>query len=489
MKIKRMPVGYGHLVVLLLLAGSPAILQNYAQGQAAVGNKAVYGVGGVVSPSQVWIDATAFCGAGGCSGSSFDFCRTLNLALQQLPTQGAIVDARGIVPSGTAPVSQNCGGNPWGSPYTTITKPSLVLLPASAILITATWTLPNNTKISGEGLNTLLKAVDPFTGTAMISMGSLDSCPSEGCSGVAVEHLFLSDQTNSMQGSLNGIVNNYSQTPSYVNDVKLINIKQTGLLVGGFGPGAIDSGPYSNINFTASSCGLNTCPVCADIEAQTRGLHSITCFGATSVMSGTAAIYVNASNNTVEDVHVENYWDGIEIGNIASLSVSNVFVSSVVGGSHGGCNNGCDTNVQNLVHVCGPSGTCQNKPTSVSDVTILQAQYSTSPPQGAALVQDDMTGTSVPAPSMPSFEAMYALGEEVAVGGGFPGFSGFNTSPGSANGGNTTGTTWGVGSASAIGTTCTTPGALYSNTLGAADSAVLVCTRSSPSGLSWQPIP
>jgi hypothetical protein len=134
-----------------------------------------------------------------------------------------------------------------------------VLFPASAILITATWTLPNNTKISGEGLNTLLKAIDPdpqhhFLGTAMISMGSLDSCPSEGCSGVAVEHLFLSDQTNSTQGSLNGIVNNYLQTPSYVNDVKLINIRLTGLLIGGSGPGAIDSGPYSNINFTASSC-------------------------------------------------------------------------------------------------------------------------------------------------------------------------------------------------------------------------------------------
>jgi hypothetical protein len=112
MKIKRMPVGYGHLVVLLLLAGSPVILQNYAQGQAAVGNKAVYGSGGVVSPSQVWIDASAFCGTGGCSGSSFDFCRILNLALQQLPAQGAIVDARGIVPSGAPPVSQNCGGNP-----------------------------------------------------------------------------------------------------------------------------------------------------------------------------------------------------------------------------------------------------------------------------------------------------------------------------------------------------------------------------------------
>jgi hypothetical protein len=197
----------------------------------------------------------------------------LNSALQQLPPQGAVVDARGIVPTNGG--AQTCGGNPWGSPYITITRPSTVLLPASNIQMASTWILPNNTKISGEGPNTELTAISNFSGTDMIDMGSSGSCPSEGCSGVAVEHLKLQDNSVSGLGSLNGIVNNFSQTPSYVNDVVLFNIGGTGILIGGplgVTPGAVDSGPYSNISFTAnnpSSCSSGPCPICVEIDAQT----------------------------------------------------------------------------------------------------------------------------------------------------------------------------------------------------------------------------
>jgi hypothetical protein len=57
---------------------------------------------------------------------------------------------------------------------------------------------------------------------------------------------------------------------------------------------------------------------------------------------------VNASNNTIEDVHLETFYDGIQIGNVASPSVvGNVVVSNV-----DAANNGSGP-VQNVVHICG----------------------------------------------------------------------------------------------------------------------------------------
>jgi hypothetical protein len=240
--------------------------------------------------------------------------------------------------------------------------PTTILLPSADIPIAKTWTLPNNMKIVGVGGssdtiatplsgNTTLTAASQFTGD-LIDMGSA-TCPTSGCSGVAVEHLFL----NGGGFDMNGIVNNWSQAQSYVNDVHLINISRTGLEIG-----APNSGPYSNIYFGAadvSTCsgGVGgSCPICVDIEAQTRGLHGITCVGTpavngsgTGTPEGDAAIYINASNNTIEDVHLEAFWDGIEIGDVASgVSVGNVVVSAVLGGgdNHYGY-------LTNMVHVCG----------------------------------------------------------------------------------------------------------------------------------------
>jgi len=68
--------------------------------------------------SGAFVDAAAFCGAGGssdCSGTSFDFCATLNTALTKLTTlspAGGVVDARGVVPVPTG--SGTGGGCPRG---------------------------------------------------------------------------------------------------------------------------------------------------------------------------------------------------------------------------------------------------------------------------------------------------------------------------------------------------------------------------------------
>jgi len=138
-------------------------------------------------------------------------------------------------------------------------------------------------------------------------------------------------------------------------------------------------------------------PLCVDIEAQTRGVHDATCIGdATDSKQPTyAAIYVNASNNTVEDVHFENFWDGIQIDD-TTTTIGNIFVANVTGGDSG-------AQPQNVVHICGskpaPSGGggagCSTHGT-VTDVIVFQSTYQN--PLTGTSVQDDVTGTSIRSP-------------------------------------------------------------------------------------------
>jgi hypothetical protein len=488
------------LGVLFLVVGSVSMLANYAQAQE--GLKAVWGASNV-QPSSVWIDASPFCG-GGCTNNT-DFCSALNQALSMLQTQypqGGVVDARGVVAPTGGPLK--CGGNPWSIP-TNITVPSTVLLPNANIKIQTTWVLPDNTKLIGSG-NTFLTATDTFVGMEMIDMGSSNSCPLGACSGVAIKDLNLSDQTTS-SGTFGGIVNQYSQTPSYVNNVNFTNIKGTGLAIAGpssMAPGAIDSGPYTNITFIANSTSSSS--VCVDIETQTRGLHGITCNGSgtTGTTPGTAGIYVNASNNTIEDVHIQGFWDGVEIGNNNS-AVGNVVVSNVEGttgqSAAQGCTNGSCA-VTNTVHICGPihSGYFSNCPLNtsatptVSDASILGATDDSgggtiSMKSSTTSIQDDVTGTSIAAPTtvptnIPWTTGIYILGEPL---GGISGASSrFTTSPSPSDPNNTGSTltpTWGVGSGLASGS-CNVPGALYSNTQGSSHSTGYVCTGQN-SAFTW----
>ena len=180
------------------------------------------------------------------------------------------------------------------------------------------------------------------------------------CSGIAIEHVNIYAATNP---GLNGIVNNYAQSSSYVNDVAFAQIECAGLVIGAIGGQAsmaANSGPYTNIDFLGLVSG-STCsgggpkvsyPLCIDIETQTKGVHSVTCIGEASTTSTApgAAIYVNASNNTVEDLHFERFWDGVQIGDVPSgTTVANVVVSNAAGGEDGGG----VKQIQNIVHICG----------------------------------------------------------------------------------------------------------------------------------------
>ena len=468
--------------------------------QAQQSYNAVWQSSSALTSSSAFVDASALCPSPGgtVDCDSVDFCYVLAQALDKVKSTSGVstsgvVDARGVLPysSGNVGGPQPCNEDPFGplgaNISSTNTFPITVLLPASTIQLEMTsgpgWTLPPNVRLVGEGEYTILKA-SGFTSGNVIDMGESGCNP---CSGISIEHVTIEGPncSSASSNSLYGIVNNYAQQSSYVNDVGFCDIGLTGITIT---QTAANSGPYSNINFTAaqagSSCitnsGVGTCPACVDIEAQTRGVRGATCIGALSKgadVSGAAAIYVNASNNTVEDVHVEGFWDGVEVGDISGTNVGNVVISNVNGATSVGYTN-------NVVHLCGTNhpngstlGTCTASGT-VTDVAIVGA---TDVEQGGGVgtndtttVEDDVTGTTLNPynnsgsgnPSSATV-ALYVLGE--SIGGGY---SRFTSNPG-ANFTSTSGSpvsTWGVGS-TAPGSSCaasatsgSVPGAVYSNT-------------------------
>jgi hypothetical protein len=453
------------------------------------GENTVYSSSGVTA-STAFIDASSFCASAGSCQAGDDFCTVLSAALAKLPLTGAVVDARGVVPPsggtpGVPPPLSNCTINPFAE----VTNPSTVLLPAAFIVMSQTWVLPDRTRIIGvnspSGASTTLSAGASMTGS-MVEMGGPSPTCSGACTGVSVEHLRLASINNP---TINGIHNGYSQDSSFVNDVSMILSQTatagTGLLVDN---NAQNSGPYSIISFNAqgnsSSCSNvqvchgTSCIACAKLQVGTKGLHNITCTGNPTLSctgaSGDAAIFVDASNNSVENAHVEGFWDALEVGNVSSGTVQNVTLTNIAGGfSTSGA-------VTNTVHLCGAhsddSDPCNATAGTVNDVTILNAVNSSG--KCSAVVQDDITGSTIGLTSQPpntQYVGMYILGDQ--IGSGYARFSVNPSVKGTSNacsGFNPTDVpTWQIGSQ--VPSTCTTPGALYSNTSGTG-SAVYVCT-------------
>jgi hypothetical protein len=162
---------------------------------------------------------------------------------------------------------------------------------------------------------------DNGTQITAVSSGAspMFSLCSSSCSGVGVEGIFF----NGAGMSITGIENDYAGSESYVDHVNLSNFGSNSLVGLGLKVTASDSGPYSNI-----SCGStfgNT--ECVNINASnTKGLHGITCTDSYSSGSAYPAILLDGANNTVEDVHIEGFSDGILVGSAASAQ-SNVLSS------------------------------------------------------------------------------------------------------------------------------------------------------------------
>lgn len=402
------------------------------QGENAVCNSATPPTG--IKCSGAFIDASILTGT--------DICAQIFNALALLPTTGGVVDARGISSGLTCTTD-----TPWVQ-ATSTTVPADILLPVGTITIGTTWVLPNHTRIIGVGTGsfntsgTVIKAGASFSGP-MIEMGSSGVCTGTNhvCNGVVVEHLML----NGASQQITGILNEYSEELSYVDHVNLYQILGTGLDIetssGSYSAG--NSGPYSNISFSTNGGGVSGTggTECVKIlGARTRGIHGLTC-----IADGTpaAAILIDADDNSIEDVHMEGFIDGILVGDSASAASNILFniTGSIGGGS-----------MTNVIHISNAN--------TVADLSIVNVEseiIGTQHPTNS--IKDDVTSTTLTDTTV----GVYALGE--TVGGGV---SRFTTSPNAV--------TWGVGSAAPAGTCLN--GSIFSDTGATAAHALYVCQSS-----------
>jgi len=452
-------VMFGSLVCLTFLADDLQAQQNLPyHADNAIGSTTSTPVN-----SHSYVDASIF--------YSGDICLAIGSALTQISTNTdykakSVVDARGIyAPSLTTPLT--CAASPWStvaSPPTAVT----ILLPAATIAVGATWVLPTNTQIIGVGpRQTMLQAAASMTD--LIDMGVLPPpppaipCLNDDCNGMAIRHLTLDGGSGN---ATNLIVNRGSQEQSYVDDVMLQGLSAAGTGTGLFIIGqdnaklgyAVNSGPYSNISFVGSG-------TCVNIQGTyaTRGIHGLTCVGSGSG----SAVLLDGSNNSIEDVFLSSYADGIVIGSQASLGTTGLYSQNNVLLNIRG-----DSSLTNaVVHICGPVGhsPCPANSTSYpagipGDLTIMGITNHSSSPN---TIQDDVTNSS-PADT---YIGMYVLGETV---------SGFSVSPTGATSTSRFTTspsvpTWYVGSTPPTsGSSCQT-GSLFSIISGTSTPSLSLC--------------
>jgi len=163
----RLGVTHTRVFALVVFLGCCVLFPAAVNAQNYQGYNAVWGYSGcpgsetgtATCPSGAFIDASVFTG---------DFCGQVHAALSEAVSNSlpaAVIDARGVT-------STSCGSNPWSS----ISIPSTVLLPAGTITVSRLWVLPSGTKIIGEG-------VGMTTLTAASGVTTLISFCSAACAG------------------------------------------------------------------------------------------------------------------------------------------------------------------------------------------------------------------------------------------------------------------------------------------------------------------
>jgi len=420
----------------VVLVALYVMCSSAASAQATLGYNIVQGSTGNLDSSS-FLDASAFTGT--------DVCAKLYAAISATyPTGPRVVDGRGLN-SGNTTMTCASGSTPWQQGSSSTLHQSIVLLPAGTITINTTWIIPAQTQVFGEGpRNTTIVANTGFSGD-MIEFGGAANCSSQ-CFAIGVSDLMV----NGNSQSINGIVNSWAGEQSYVNNVSIHEVAETGLYIGS---GGTNSGPYTNLSITSVSSGV-AATACVKIEgASTRGFHGMTCTSDYIESTGgpTAGVYLDGDSNTIEDLHFEGFHDGIVVGDIGMARGNVIFNVTGSGGGNSGA-------IDNVVEIC--SSTAVSPCTVASDVTDLsllginanQGQFHT-----VYMVKDDETSTDIAAPAYPAqgFLGLYALGEKIGSG-----YSRFVT--------NTSGApeipTWGVGS-TVPGSSCTGQnGSLFSNT-------------------------
>jgi hypothetical protein len=472
MKSETGPTGVWTLLGFLgvLLIGFSAFPSG-AEGQGQ-GNNAVYkSASTCCQASPAFIDASVF--ATSPLPPNRNFCGVLAYILNPLNgimTSGrGIIDARGLNSANTSMTCTTTNPSPWAG--ISNPPPSTILLPATGgpsptpIIIPSTWILPNNTRLIGQGDNdpgsanplTMIQVSSTFSGS-MIQFGS-SGCPvvsdTPTCYGISVENLTLNGMGESANGTINGIVNQYAQDGSYVDHVNLYKILGTGLSVSGT---ANDSGPYSNITYDTGGLSGASSTICASINGAnglsgTHGIHGLTCIAASN--DPPAAVLLDSSNNSIEDVRIAGFYDGIRVGANANAQ-SNVLVNILGDTEPDG-----PTPVV-VVHIF-------NSSYAVSDLSIMGV-YNVLGGAGTGqyTIQDYLTGTMLQDKSV----GIYALGESPSSGI----YSRYTTSPNAA--------TWAVGSnAPPVSATCS-QGSLYSCIGGSG-----LCTSGTTAYALWDCVP
>jgi hypothetical protein len=452
--------------VVAILLGSCLSVATFAQAQQNTqGENAVCTTAPNCSPTvatSAFIDASKFLG----NNQGRDLCDTIygifnNLYNNTYPTAGAVVNARGI--SGTTNLT--CShGSPWTEGSTTVNVPSTILLPATGagnnftpIIISTGWVLPANTHLIGQGDNissgTVIQAASNV-GDMIAYCSSIlppQNPPPSSCTGIAVENLLLDGKGN----AVSGIVNYYAGSLSYVNHVSLYQILGIGLVIGGSATG---SGPYSNINFDTGGSTATSSTVCAAIVGPnlsgTAGVRGLTCTSELAVAG--AAVLLDSSNNSIKDVNIVGFQDGILVG--SSQPAQNNVLINVIGDTKNPCYPMCLTPI-NAVHI----STNQ----TVADLVIMGVGNEGG--AGNSTIQDDVTSTTLSATTDP-FVALYALGKAANNG-----HARFTTSP--------TVATWAAGTAMPTGSCA--QGSLYSCTGGSSN-----CTHGTTAYALWGcPVP
>ncbi|HXM59846.1 MAG TPA: hypothetical protein VN950_03250 [Terriglobales bacterium] len=429
--------------VLLFVGGSYSAVPTLvgAQCNNSKGFNAAYGIcgGSNATPQGSFAMVDAF------QYNSTDICTAIYdifLSYNTGNSNGVVVDARGFN-SGQV----NCSVNPWS--VSAEPSMSVILLPSGTITISAKWTLPSNARVIGEGPNlTILKAASGFSGE-MIDMGTPALCMNKNdCPGISIEHLGLNGNS---QPGVSGIVNNNAQELSYVDDVAFSNMLPTSSGSGGIalylnGQYSFNSGPYTNLIMS----NVGTC-VWINGPEDTRGIHGLTCKSLPP--TSPAAIYLDSSNNSLEDIAIDGSntgsQDGILIGQNAPAE-NNVLFNVSGSGLKNVVHISSQTN-SNSSHNCPPlaSGTVHN----VCDVTVLEATNSSGSPGN--IIEDDLTGTTLSGFNL----GMYIVGEPVNGGSSSIGYSRLTSS--------LLAPAWLVGTGAPSSNSTCAVGSLYSRTSGA----------------------
>jgi hypothetical protein len=274
------------------------------------------------------------------------------------------------------------------------------LLPAGTIISPGIWILPPGTHLIGEGdsigSGTTIQTGSTFSATA----GPMIQFCSSACSDVSLERVNL----DGFGGPINGIVNSFAGEGSFVDHVSLYQIRGTGLSVSGSptNPAATNSGPYSNITFDTGNYAGATTTVCAQISGltATRGIRRLRCTSESS--DANTAVLLDSSNNTVQDVTISGFHDGVLVGS-NGVAKTNV-LRNIVGDTANTCYPTCPVPI-NTVHISNHTSGSAN----VADLSIMGVSNDGN---GTYTIADDLTTTVLSEP----FTGLYALGEPVSGG-------------------------------------------------------------------------